>query len=136
MKNNGIYDNWKYSKNQCKYGSRAHSVSLQSQVANDVKRKLKQADIKHNFDKGIFVKGRNWCEEGFTLDDAPENMKNHPSFVAGFEKGKRLKLINQQLYELGREYYQNNTVFDDIPDKYKTSEFFMKGYNDCKKTFK
>ena len=87
-------------------------------------------DLEHEIvrDKSIFDAGMQWFNNGFSLDDASDEMKNKLSFVEGFKKAKRLDSINKQLFELGREWYLNGRNIDDAPENYKNNEYFCNGY--------
>ena len=132
MGRKGIYDNWKYRKNFYKYGTKRISDDLQSNVAEDVSIKTNRGSIKYNYDEDMFLKGRKWCEEGFKLEEAPNDMRSNVSFVAGYDKERRLMSINQQLYDLGREYYEKGTLLEN----YRQSKFFVDGYNDSSRGMK
>ena len=125
----GIYDDWKYRKNFYKYGTRIISDKVQSNVADDVSAKKNKNSIKYNYDEGIFVQGQKWFDDGYLLEDAPDELRNNASFIAGYEKGKRVDSINQQLYELGREYFDKGIELENVPDRYKNNQYFIDGFN-------
>lgn len=129
MKRNGIYDNWKYRKNFEKYGLRRISESVQSNLAEDLAREKNRDSIIHNFDKNSLQQGKNWFDEGLSLEDAPENLKKNASFVAGYKKAQRVQYINEQVYNAGVDYYNRGIPFDEIPKIYINNEFFIAGYN-------
>ena len=87
-------------------------------------------DLQHEVirDKTLFDAGMQWFNNGFSLDDASDEMKNNNSFVDGYKKGKRLDAINKQLFELGREWYLNGRNIEDAPANYKNNKYFCDGY--------
>ena len=80
------------------------------------------------FDAESFAIGMRWFSKGRSLEMAPSNLKNNISFIYGFNRAKRMKLIDniltdeRQLYELGKEYCLNGIRFDAVPDKYKENK--------------
>ena len=76
-----------------------------------------------------FNAGLEWFESGLSLDDADVKFKNHPSFVAGFNYGKRVQYVNQLSYETGIEWFNRGIELDEIPENYRANEYFMNGYN-------
>lgn len=87
-------------------------------------------DLQHEVirDKSIFDAGMEWFNNGFSLEDASDEMKNNHSFIDGFNKGKRLDAINKQLFELGRKWYLDGRNVEDAPDNYKNNKYFCDGY--------
>lgn len=130
MKSKGIYDNWEKRRNQTRYSLRSIQEFNQSLVAEDIKRK--ENALRNGFDSKAFQRGFDWFEAGFSLDDAPENIRNNASFIAGFKRGKRIKLINQRLYDEGIKYYNDGVSLDEIPKNYRNNVYFMLGYNERK----
>ena len=112
--------------------NRVHSAgaALQYYVAQDVK--LKNSRLKgygSTIDKD---KGIKWFNEGLTLEDAPEELRNNISFVNGFNYAYRIKLVNDTLYKTGIEYFERGISLIDVPEKYINNPYFMDGYNSCK----
>ena len=89
-------------------------------------------DLEHEVvrDKTIFNAGMEWFNNGLSLDDANEDMRNNNSFIEGFEKGKRLDAINKQLFELGKDWYLNGRNINDAPQNYINNKYFCMGYAD------
>lgn len=105
-------------------------AALQYYVSQDVKFKNKQLKSYGNsIDKD---KGINWFNEGLSLDDAPEELRNNVSFVNGFNYAYRIKLVNDTLYKTGVEYFERGVSLIDVPEKYTDNKYFMDGYNSCK----
>ena len=99
---------------------------LNGKIGNDIKNK--NPNWKYNIDD--LNRGINWFDSGLSLDEASVDDRNNVAFVAGFEKGKRIQIVNCQLFELGQEYFDKGCSVDALPDKYRNNEYFMNGYND------
>ena len=118
-------------RNCQKYSERSARAALQYYVAKDVN--YKNNSIKHGYNSSIDKdKGIKWFNDGYTLEDAPEDMKNNVSFLNGYNYAYRIKLINDKLFELGVEYYNKGIALCNIPEKYSDNMYFMDGYNSCK----
>ena len=67
--------------------------------SNKIASDLRNKEIKMNYvrpdkrDLNICNKGIEWFNEGLSLDDAPEELKNNTNFINGSNKGKRLAII-------------------------------------------
>lgn len=111
------------------------SAATQSHIARDVKMaQAKNNDsLSHNFSQDDFQEGILWFDSGNSLENAPEKMRQRVSFVNGFKKAQRLKIINEQLYALGKEYCLKGMAFDKVPDNYKKNEYFIAGYENTMK---
>lgn len=75
-------------------------------------------------------------DPNFSLDNVSDEIRNdkdYRSYVAGFERTKRLLKIQNDLYLLGIEYFNMGISLEEIPDNYKNNEYFMSGYNGVKK---
>ena len=99
---------------------------INGKIANDIKNK--NHNWKYNIDD--LNRGDAWFNSGLSLNDASIDDRNNVAFVAGFEKAKRIQLVNKQLFELGREYFDKGFSISDVPDIYKNNEFFLNGFND------
>ena len=129
MNKNGIYNDWKIRRNQQKYGLKTIQELNQSMVARDIKDNLDT--IKNNFEEDKFKMGIDWFDSGFTIEEAPIEIRDNASFISGFRRGERLKFINQQLYEEGKKYFEKGVSLDEVPKNYINKEYFILGYNDA-----
>ena len=132
MSNKYSRDSGKMSKLNNYKKRKVHSAgaALQYYVAQDVKFKNR-----HLIGYGSTIdkdKGIKWFNEGLTLEDAPEELRNSISFVNGFNYAYRIKLVNDTLYKTGVEYFERGISLIDVPEKYIDNEFFMDGYNKAK----
>ena len=57
--------------------------------------KLKKLDYAKHYNKDIYEKGEAWYNSGLTLEDAPVELQNDINFVNGYERGRRLALIEE-----------------------------------------
>lgn len=89
----------------------------------------KSLEHKKVTDKNIFNKGYMWFENGLSLDDASDEMKNNFNFINGYEKAKRIKNINENLEILGYEWFESGLSLDNAPSTYTNNPYFMDGYN-------
>lgn len=105
---------------------------LNGYVANDVRNR--NPNWKYNIDD--LNRGIEWFESGLSLDDTSVDDRNNEAFVAGFKKGKRIQIVNKQLFELGQEYFDRGFSIGELPDKYRKNEYFLKGYNDRMNSYK
>ena len=128
MANREIYRSYKERKRIRIDNGRRNDAILQSKVANDVKRNASNKSSignKNDFDNGLA-----WFNSGLLLEDASLDMKNNPSFIAGFKKGERLVVINQALYEEGKKHFEQGLPLESAPKNYKDNEYFILGYNE------
>lgn len=119
-----IYLDYKKGKHKYVDTSIRNRGILNGKIAKDIKNK--NPNWKYNIDD--LTRGQKWFESGLSLDDANDEDKNNDAFVAGFNKGKRIQFVNQQLYELGKEYFERGDSLENIPETYKNNEYFMSGY--------
>lgn len=92
----------------------------------------KKLEHKKEFDEGTFYKGYEWFNNGLSLDEAPDDMKNNFNFVNGFEKARRIKNINENLEMLGTEWFESGLSLDNAPVSYINNPYFIEGYNKAK----
>ena len=66
-----------------------------TRIACDIRDKEKRKNYVRldKRDLDICNKGIEWFENGFKLEDAPEELRNNTNFIYGFKKGERLALI-------------------------------------------
>ena len=69
----------------------------QSAIEKDVREKANADKMSKNdrYDPNIFEKGIIWFNEGMSLEDAPENLRNNSNFINGYKKGIRLAKIEE-----------------------------------------
>lgn len=127
MARKGIYDGWSSKKNVRKYYGYARQIANQSQIADELRQQ--KNSIVNNYNKNDFDKGMNWFYEGISLDEAPEKLKDNVSFIAGYERSKRIRAANDLSYNTGVEYYEKGYSLEEIPKMYRDNPFFMDGYN-------
>lgn len=87
------------------------------------------------YDEITFDKGVEWCNSGLSLDDAPIELKEDTNFVNGYEKGQRVKKINESLETLGMEWFNSGLELDKAPNNYKHNPYFVDGYEKAKNNF-
>ena len=67
--------------------------------SNRIAYDLREKERKKNYvrpdkrDLEIYNKGLEWFNNGFKLEDAPENFRNNTNFIYEFKKGERLAMI-------------------------------------------
>lgn len=128
----GIYDDWKSKRNVRKYSSYSHQIANQTVVADNISNEKKKESIVHNYNVNDIERGKSWFYDGLSLEDAPIDLKNNASFIAGFKKAEREQYVNDLAYQTGIEYYNKGIPFEKIPEMYLNNEFFMSGYNSKK----
>ena len=74
-----------------KHPSFADVISWQESRENSNKKTASK--INKHFSKEIFDLGTEWSLAGKLLEEAREETKNDQSFIAGYERGERLKKI-------------------------------------------
>lgn len=97
----------------------------QTLVAKDLLRK----QFKDRYNDQYFSKGIEWFESGLSLDEVPLEMRNHDSFISGYNHGQRVKFVNDSLYDMGIDYFERGISLSEVPDNYKNNKFFLDGYN-------
>lgn len=129
MGNNGIHDNWNRKRKERISMQISIQINRQNILADDLSREKKKDSIVYNFDKNNFNNGKFWFNEGFSLEEAPVDLKNNISFISGYNKAKRDRYVNNLAYQTGIEYRDNGVLFEEIPSIYINNPFFMNGYN-------
>lgn len=104
----------------------------QRQIMQSISQQQKKNSLAYNFNKEMFDKGEQWFNDGFSLDDAPLEIKKEPSFAAGFRKAQRIDSIDKQLFNLGREYFLEGKLLHEAPKNYIDKKPFIDGYNSMK----
>ena len=72
---------------------------IRRDTANKIASDLRNKEIRKNYvrpdkrDLDICNKGLEWFKSGLALEDAPKELKNNTNFINGFNKGKRLAMI-------------------------------------------
>ena len=69
--------------------------NLQKAVEKDIRRKTDGKKAKDPYNPKTFNDGILWFNEGMALVDAPENLRNNTNFIDGYEKGRRLAMIEE-----------------------------------------
>lgn len=82
---------------------------------------------KQSIDKMHF-KGRDWCFKGHNLEDAPEELRNNPLFVEGYEDAIDL---NVQSYDEGFKWFIRGKNLESAPKHYQDNIYWMQGYRDA-----
>ena len=93
--------------------------------------KYKNMKPQQAFDKTLWDAGVIWFDEGLTLEDADDEVRNCNSFVRGFEFAKRLKSVNNRLVLLGTEWFLGGNELKDANENLRTSPYFIKGFEDA-----
>ena len=89
---------------------------------------------KKNFDPNkqstdkMHFKGRDWCFKGHNLEDAPEELRNNPLFVEGYEAAMNLNL---QAYDEGFKWFIRKKNLETAPKHYQNNIYWMQGYKDA-----
>ena len=65
------------------------------EIEKDTKKKNLGATQTVPYDKNLYDKGMEWYNSGLTLEDASPEDRNNIHFVNGYERGKRLALIEE-----------------------------------------
>ncbi len=68
-------------------------IERDRRVNERLKKQSEQAKI--HFDKELFEQGTKWSLDNNLLQDAEENKRNNHSFIEGYQRGERLKYIEQ-----------------------------------------
>ena len=96
-------------------------TSYQTKAASDIK----------NIDQKIFKSGQEWFKCGLSLEEAPLEIQKNPSFVKGFERGRRTQLVEEELYKTGVKFFQQRIPFSNIPDMYIDNDIVKRRYTDA-----
>ena len=69
----------------------------QDSVERDIREKnnMEKLTRKDSYNPQIFDQGILWFNEGLSLNDAPENLRNNTNFINGYKKGERLAKIEE-----------------------------------------
>ena len=129
MNGKGIHDNW--SRKRKERNTKIIGIRLynQNSLADKIAREKKKDSIVYNFDKNNFINGKIWFNEGFSLDEAPDNLNDNASLISGFNKAKREQYVNDLAYKTGIEHRDKGVPLEELPEIYINNEFFMNGYN-------
>ena len=61
------------------------------------------------------------------------SLRENFNFINGFEKGKRLKNINDSIKLLGHEWFDSGLPLENAPSNYVNNPYFIDGFNEAKK---
>lgn len=115
--------------NNEKYKLTKHmSAVINAKIASDIAESKK---IKYRYDKEITDIGVNFAKSGLKLEDAPEDKRNDPNFIIGYEKGLRLMNVDDELYRRGSKAYFDGITFENLPESDRENEIFIQGYEDA-----
>lgn len=103
----------------------------QSKVDSHIRMEKKLAEKVPRFDPKLIDQGFQWYKSGFSLDDAPENLKNNINFYNGYMRGVRLQDVNDEFFSLGMETYLLGKSWENIPTEHKENIYFMQGYEEA-----
>ena len=67
-----------------------------------------------------------------SINVVPDKYKDNTSFVAGFDRAKRILKAKIDSYNMGMQAYFKGVSLDNIPVNYRNSEYYMNGYNYAK----
>ena len=87
--------------------------------------------MRYSFTDENFTKGIEWFNSGLTLEEASEELRKNGSFIKGFQRGKTIRLVNDNLYNTGFDYYLRGGLLEDAPENYRTNDYFIAGYEDA-----
>lgn len=89
-------------------------------------------DIK-NIDQKTFKNGQEWFNGGFSLEEAPPQVRKNPSFIKGFECARRTQLVEEELYKVGVDFFNRGIPLSNIPEMYRNNDIVEHGYIDASK---
>ena len=96
-----------------------------------VKNKQKLANPVDRTDFNIMNMGEKWYFDGYSLDEAPDNVRNNRNFIYGFEHAKRLQDVNDDFFRRGSKAYFDGINLAAISESDRNNENFMAGYEDA-----
>lgn len=94
----------------------------------------------HSFSFSTYDIGRNWFNEGHTLEEfdalgedssyyeIKKHKKDYDTFVIGFTTAKRQKGIKDRVYNIGKADFNKGIAFENIADIYKKNSDYLSGY--------
>ena len=103
-------------------------------IEGDIRRAKQRENYKpiDKYDINIFNQGMQWFNSGLPLEEAPDNVKTNTNFVKGYNKAKRIRDVENYLYDLGTSFYMDGIPVEAIPERYRENPFVLKGYTDSK----
>lgn len=107
-----------------------HRRHRQENIAREIKQ-ITQCDYQKN-DFDLFVQGGNWFNNGFSLEEADDNLKINVNFINGFNRAKRISEAEKFLYDLGVQYFIDGFSLEEIPIKYRDNLIVIKGFQEAK----
>lgn len=96
-------------------------INNQQKMANPVEKN----------DFNIMKMGEKWYLDGYSLEDAPENLRNNMSFINGFNRSKRIQDVNDDFFMRGSKAYFDGINLAAIPENDLNNKSFMAGYEDA-----
>lgn len=98
----------------------------------NTKEKMKNFTPRFSTEVEIFNKGEQWFNNGFNLEEAPDELKNNRVFINGFKRAERLVIIEKHLYELGIKYYNDGLNIENWPVTHRENPIVLRGFEDAK----
>lgn len=100
-------------------------------ILSDANYKKKKQPVISNYDMTAYDIGYTFNEAGFSLDEAPDNLKNNPTFKNGYNRYDRVLMIAKCEREAGINYYNSGKRLEDMREERlaKLSDNFIDGYN-------
>jgi len=90
--------------------------------------KKKNFDPNKHYNDKMRFKGREWFFKGNDLEDAPDEQKNNPLFIEGYEAARK---IADDAYAEGFKWFLSGKNMASIPKHYQENIYFMQGYKDA-----
>lgn len=109
--------------------------TIYNQISEEIRQKEKKETYSPNdkYNSTIFNGGMEWFNNGFSLEDAPEDIKKNTNFIRGFDRAKRLRDVERDLFNLGIEFYNDGLPLEQIPENYRNNPTVLSGYESAKK---
>lgn len=96
----------------------------------NTRKKMQNTLPQYSFDKVIFEQGEIWYNNGYTLEEAPEKVRNNSNFINGFNRAKRLKNDEACFYNLGVKLYNDGISWEVAQARYGENPVVLRGYED------
>ena len=100
-------------------------------LATELKNKEKHKNFQHN-DHLMVLKGREFFELGYSLDEIDDTLKSNNSFMNGYRWAEHIAQCSIDSYDLGFLHFLSGETLETAGEIYQRNEHFINGYNDAK----
>jgi hypothetical protein len=110
-----------------------HQQKIRASITSCMLTEIKETEkAKDPYNKFILESGMKWYNDGHSIDEADESIKNNSNFIRGFELAMRQDYIRKDLESQGAQWYYACKSLEEASPRMQNCVSFVKGFNDAK----